>query len=447
MSLKRRVFDLAFSLAGGAVVTILVSWVIALQADPQLVTNPASGGTRAVENAPWPSKVPQGWPERSRFCSQFVTPTAFGGMRQWFAWGNHLGNYQGNYKACVTRAGWPFLAMESRLFVGDPGAWTTIRNGVYGNDGTFNAGLRVPLHWTRPHFNREEGWCSRRLPLRPRLPGFAINTIFFGSVLLGLSHLWRLHRVKFPTPLWMHLAGVLMLAAGINVVLALGLWCRWQWAMKPRELQGKTFGSDAAILWGWQARWPCAMPADWPTVPKWIGWRGEAHGVRAYEFTTHGIPTAAWGWLHVSWGPEALDRHQSVNVVQAGWPLPTLQSEELIVVSGWKANGSGMNLGPVVRRAALWNVTLPGAPASTRESDPAPFIPLRPVLPGMVVNTLVIGALIASARWSCSAVVVARRRSRGQCIRCGYEVKDLPRCPECAEVVGPSNHHAAASSL
>jgi len=62
-------------------------------------------------------------------------------------------------------------------------------------------------------------------------------------------------------------------------------------------------------------------------------------------------------------------------------------------------------------------------------------IPLRPVFPGFLYNTLIysipFAGFILSLRWL--RVWKAKRRvRRGQCVACGYDIAGLDRCPECA---------------
>src|ERR1044071_6041499 len=296
----------------------------------------------------------------------------------------------------VSRAGWPLLAMESQLTkrIG-PGYWRAA-DGPYDNDGTVDAGLQAALHWSHPHADGSDGWCSRRLPLRPLVAGFLVNTLCAAGITAGLISLWRLQLIGRVAGRWWRLCGVLALGALLNLSIALGLWSRWQYAQPARQLNhdwfrpGASSESNATTLHGDRARWPISVPSDWPTAPRWIGWCGSSLGVRGYEFTSRGVPSAALMWLHVTWGPGALDPHQKINVVQVGWPLTCLQSEDLVEVEGRGAESIGSNgfpdrrgwplpkTTPLVRRGAICNITLPGSPPSTSESDPMPFIPARP---------------------------------------------------------------------
>lgn len=63
-------------------------------------------------------------------------------------------------------------------------------------------------------------------------------------------------------------------------------------------------------------------------------------------------------------------------------------------------------------------------------SHPLPFM----VLPlGLLTNSMIyaIALGVATAAWR--GIKARKRRSRGCCVTCGYEVKTLHRCPECGQ--------------
>jgi hypothetical protein len=58
-------------------------------------------------------------------------------------------------------------------------------------------------------------------------------------------------------------------------------------------------------------------------------------------------------------------------------------------------------------------------------------LPLVPVLPGIIVDTLVYAAAIWAIGWCIILYKRARRVHAGLCRACGYEINQLPICPEC----------------
>lgn len=460
---------LLFSLLSGAVLTVLVAWAIALQAEPR--------GSLTVQ-ASWPAPAPADWPAKARSVHEYKAMWGPGGLRQWHAWGNHYGDFRGDFKMWVTEAGWPALAMRSTLRkdpyesaevtplgpplgpfpAGEPSADSSPAEGEdvdreYDNDGLLEAGLIVGLHHSRPHDAGEVGWRSRRLPLEPAPLGFAASTLFWAAPLFGLL---MLRRAGAPAPSrrnarrrWINRSALLLLGLGVNLAVAFGLWGYWQFGPDPLRLKmlwlrpGVSADFGAAGLEGRLARWPAPPPQDWPDRPIWIGWQGEAAGVQAYEFTSRGIPSAAAGWYHVSWGPTAFDDREKMHVVQIGWPLPCLQSEELIDIDRTAPSTPFIAFeesrsGPVL--------TLPGAPVPAARSQPAPPVPVRPLPLGMVLNTLLFMAAISLLISAPRAVRALTRTRAGCCVSCGYDVRGLTRCPECGERLGPGEIPCGAHS-
>jgi len=86
-----------------------------------------------------------------------------------------------------------------------------------------------------------------------------------------------------------------------------------------------------------------------------------------------------------------------------GWPRACAR-----LVTGW---GGGEHDGLAVSRRAR--------------------LPLTPIWAGLVGDALVWGAAGGGAAWAWVAAVRRRRRKRGLCAWCAYELAGLERCPEC----------------
>jgi hypothetical protein len=112
------------------------------------------------------------------------------------------------------------------------------------------------------------------------------------------------------------------------------------------------------------------------------------------------------------------------EAVAAGWPLPA--------VWGWETTTSQFNSAT----GALTLVTLQEsglfAPPRTLAPPPARF-PYLPVWPGFLLNSLLYAAPWALVLVAPRAVRRWRRRRRGCCMRCGYDLRGLggAACPEC----------------
>lgn len=439
----------------GAMVTVLVSWSFALYGFSRSVLS--------VEGAAWPCKPPEGWPKASEFTQQYQLSWLRGALQEWESWGNHDQSSRGNYHMFVAQSGWPFLAMQSCLHRDAIGvSWYAPRD-PYDNQPLYETGLTVPLHMSHAHAAGEAGWCSRRLPLRPIWLGFVINSLFAAIGYFGFAVLWRLQpqsvRKRTGNGLrrsrWTHPLTIVLLGMLLNVAVALGVWLRWQFSTTPLWLNFDQYLADEAVDQGAtslpdaMAVWPVKVPADWPDKPRWIGRLGEAFGVRGYELTSNGIPSAAIGWMHVTWGPRADDPHQQMLITQIGWPLPCLQAGELIEVAGRTPQNAedDSQIWPtssqIVRSPAGLGILLPNAPVPQRDRLPSPYLPLRPILLGWTVNSLVFSALLAPVLLFPGAIRTLLRRRKGRCEKCGYDLSGLPvasNCPECGHMATNGTH-------
>ncbi|UYV11518.1 MAG: hypothetical protein NCW75_09415 [Phycisphaera sp.] len=103
---------------------------------------------------------------------------------------------------------------------------------------------------------------------------------------------------------------------------------------------------------------------------------------------------------------------QSIVSTSAGWP--------------WlAAQGRGVMDGTPSR---VWREGIP-----TVAIGPVAFkLPLRPIWPGLLANTLFYAALTLSLMAGWRWLRTRRRRVRGRCVACGYELGEGVRvCPEC----------------
>jgi len=74
-----------------------------------------------------------------------------------------------------------------------------------------------------------------------------------------------------------------------------------------------------------------------------------------------------------------------------------------------------------------------GYPAATTNSDLHRLIPLRPIFPGFIINTLVYAAVWFGIFFGVGFVKRVLRRKRGRCVKCSYDLRgEFDRgCPEC----------------
>jgi hypothetical protein len=133
-----------------------------------------------------------------------------------------------------------------------------------------------------------------------------------------------------------------------------------------------------------------------------------------------------WHLLVQAGGASAADDYREVSIEtrRYGWPLPALARETW---SEFGITGAGA-LGPVTRDHPS-SAYLRGWAISAEAT-----LPLRPLVPGFAVNTMVYAALAAAAWWSSGVIRRVRRQRCGACLACGYARDGLPAsapCPEC----------------
>ena len=151
-------------------------------------------------------------------------------------------------------------------------------------------------------------------------------------------------------------------------------------------------------------------------------------------------PSWAPGW--VRYGRMGLDDGQ-VYIYGAGWPASALRCEFRGIAPVRGANGLTLDY-----------ETRGGWPLSSRTVQTGPnaryiyprALPWRPIWSGMALNVAVFGLAWWGLITAPAALVMWRRRQRGVCEGCGYELRGLPLparvCPECGwerRVVGAAD--------
>lgn len=157
-------------------------------------------------------------------------------------------------------------------------------------------------------------------------------------------------------------------------------------------------------------KWHRPVPEHWPTSPD-EAVQESSTGVtftRAAHVGPHGnVPPEFW-----------------IQCVYAsGWPFIALESENRTEET---ARGGRVDYWGYGQSYPLW---IPGRVKNWEQS----MLPLRPVLPGFVLGTLVWGVASLALAWGCVSVRRGIRRRSGRCEMCGYDLKGTPTgvCPEC----------------
>ena len=108
-----------------------------------------------------------------------------------------------------------------------------------------------------------------------------------------------------------------------------------------------------------------------------------------------------------------------------GWPLPSFRCRTVLVVR--PIGGAAPTVEPL-----RGGIELPLQWDSAGRQRPR-FLPVRPIWPGLVINTVFWAAVAALLLAVAQRLRAARRFERGRCPRCGYVLHhDYRRaCPEC----------------
>jgi len=127
-----------------------------------------------------------------------------------------------------------------------------------------------------------------------------------------------------------------------------------------------------------------------------------------------------------------------------GWPMLSLHCEYVIAlaVDNQTLYVRGVSGGIAVHKGS----NAPMAPGTIEIRSRilrSTALPLRPIWPGFLLNTLLYAAICGLLFAAPLAARRGHRRRRGRCIRCGCDLRDRPddaaACPECGGVTGSSS--------
>ncbi|MBC7834763.1 MAG: zinc ribbon domain-containing protein [Phycisphaerales bacterium] len=158
--------------------------------------------------------------------------------------------------------------------------------------------------------------------------------------------------------------------------------------------------------------WPLRVPEGWPRV-QGVSW-SDGFGVR-------------WDG-----GVGGTDTQTVITSVRAGWPMGALRWVDERVIDGTGAASSMSLRGSVRNPIATGSMGSWGWYAGSVPRD----LPISPIWLGLAADVLVLAAgwavLLLGGRAGVRVAVRARRRRRGHCEACGYEVgQGVTTCPEC----------------
>lgn len=228
----------------------------------------------------------------------------------------------------------------------------------------------------------------------------------------------------------------LVVGVVVNVLVAWG--CVWLSPAAP--LSSRTAARSSEAL-----RWQCVVPPEWPSKPMHRVRNSSLWHLNDGDFASEHPKGASGGpgkatsittvLYQANWAKYGLPFRSlgvgSVSVLESTGTSSTFRVDgrELFFVERWQR---GMQLlRPLPKNVMPWSQQA----KAFKPSVFSRFLPLWPLWPGFVLNTVVYGAAVWCVMFAPGFVRRASRRKRGRCAGCGYELAGLVKCPECGEEV------------
>lgn len=208
----------------------------------------------------------------------------------------------------------------------------------------------------------------------------------------------------------------LLIGAGISVIGA--------WSCVVFSPLGPGQWPDS---WPGGMHWPVDVPIDWPVLPvSWEPWYSSGFGLK---YVYHDDPC-----FYYLGSPKYILRQWTVGRIDAGWPFACLTGHQASYLESrdpgtpWSTSQAWVG---AVRLRGL-RMAAPVTPAD--EVLPLPYWPLWV---GLALDALVLGGLVAGARFGVKAARQAIRRRRSLCPRCAYPIGVSAICSECGRPITP----------
>ncbi len=223
--------------------------------------------------------------------------------------------------------------------------------------------------------------------------------------------------------------GILTLALGITTAIGVA-WAFAMWAKVPMYPRGKQWAIvkydrpwqvvDASFTGGVD-RWWLDVNADDPGVPA-----AQAIQKMVAEHARISNGAAAYSSDPLQWGSLTSSAGPPPDIVIGadtafGWPWPCMWDQVRGKLNGNTTTASELH-GAIHIRGAV----------DTRGRD-FQALPLRPIWSTFLANTLLYAAAWFAILWLPAVLRRKRRRHRGACLACGYDLRGKIEtgCPEC----------------
>lgn len=203
---------------------------------------------------------------------------------------------------------------------------------------------------------------------------------------------------------------LLTIAASIGVGCLINLAVAWFFAVWAPMPDGLRYTAKDHGPWSRVA----GVPSDWPQPNVIVVRRLAGRAMWQFNYCLDLNSSA----IHAG--------DYTCQLNRAGWPMLSMESQFVYPFGPNQLNRRGHSAGIVVTK-----LPRPWMIVGNAYSD---CVPLRPIWFGFVVNTALFGALVYGMQLGVVRRLRSRRRKHGFCQWCGYDVRGLPRCPECGAI-------------
>lgn len=221
-----------------------------------------------------------------------------------------------------------------------------------------------------------------------------------------------------------HLLVSLAVGCIVNILLTWTL-ARWTSMGEGRGIaRDKRIGPATYYTYDSTLTWPGGAPVDWPRPQ--TGFDGAGTGL---EYSSRHYSEIV--------GPQALQRF-NVRLVRAGWPLRSLGwqvwEEEFDSAGPNPKHSSTLLPGTSCGYIDLKRWLGPRGTSIYSINEVHQRLPVVPIWPGFVINSILYGAMAWIACRSMLAWRTWRRSRQGLCPSCGYPVGSSATCTECGRI-------------
>lgn len=137
--------------------------------------------------------------------------------------------------------------------------------------------------------------------------------------------------------------------------------------------------------------------------------------------------------------------HYSLDIFSHGWPFRALAYHEHGIGGGLPSSLAIPLVEDAAERAG-WRRGIEFPSWITIDRSIPRKIPLIPIMPGLIVDfvfwTGVVWVVFIAPFRIRRMFQRHQRLKRGQCLKCGYDLAGLPRCPECGQYTKPDAQNA-----